>query len=290
MPKKPSTIFRLIHCSDIHFCVFPKNPFQCFNKRFKGLLRQLIGGVSFRALAISQRFPQLIEQLEADGVCVTGDVTITALDSEFRLAKEFLSRIETIAPVYIVPGNHDVYTYRSLKKQTFYSYFPNKELQTHRIAFQRLTSTWWLVLLDCSCFNGWYAANGEVTSSQLRDLESFLSSLPPSDHVIVANHYPLSPTTRPAHDLLNYAPLKSLLMHFPSVRLYIHGHDHHVELNHLPPLVVNSGSLTLPSNARFHIIDLHPEGGYQISTAAITNLTETASPLKISIEETTISL
>ncbi|QYC79282.1 metallophosphoesterase, partial [Chlamydia suis] len=82
----------------------------------------------------------------------------------------------------------------------------------------------------------------------------------------------------------------SLLMHFPSVRLYLHGHDHYVELDHLPPLVVNSGSLTLPSNARFHIVDLHPEGGYQISTAAITNLTETASPLKISIEETTISL
>lgn len=290
MQEKPSTVFRLIHCSDIHFCVLPKNPFQCFNKRFKGLLRQLVGGVSFRAPAISQRFPQLVAQLEANGVCVTGDVTITALDSEFRLAKEFLSRIESIAPVYIVPGNHDVYTYRALKKQTFYSYFPNKELQTHRIAFQKLTPNWWLVLLDCSCFNGWCAANGEVTNSQIVALEQFLASLPSLEHVIVANHYPLSPTTRPAHDLLNYAPLKSLLMNSPSVRMYLHGHDHHVEIDHLPPLVVNSGSLTLPSNARFHIIDLYPEGEYRISTASLTNLTETDSPLKISIEETSISL
>lgn len=290
MPNKPSHAFRLVHCSDIHFCVLPKNPFQCFNKRFKGLLRQLIGGVSFQAFAISQRFPQLVKQLEADSVCVTGDMTITALDTEFRFAKEFLSRVESVAPVYIVPGNHDVYTHRALKKQTFYSYFPNKELQTHRIAFKKLTPTWWLVLLDCSCFNGWYTANGEVTDSQLLALEQFLSSLPASEHVIVANHYPLSPTTRPAHDLLNYAPLKSLLMNSPSVRLYLHGHDHYVELDHLPPLVVNSGSLTLPSNARFHIIDLHPEGGYQIATAALTNLKETSTPLTISIEETTISL
>ena len=249
-----------------------------------------MGGVSFRARAISKRFPQLVKELEADAVCVTGDLTITALGAEFRLAKEFLNRIASLASVYIVPGNHDVYTYRALKKQTFYSYFPNSELQTRRIAFQRLTPIWWLVLLDCSCFNGWCAANGRVTASQIHDLEQFLSSLPPSEKVIIANHYPLSPTTRPAHDLLNYAPLKSLLMNFPSVQLYLHGHDHHVELDHLPPLVINSGSLTLPSNARFHVIDLHPEGRYQIFTAALTNLMEITAPLKISIEETTFSL
>ena len=43
-----------------------------------------------------------------DHIVVTGDLTNVALDSEFRLGAAWLRRLQAIAPVTIVPGNHDV--------------------------------------------------------------------------------------------------------------------------------------------------------------------------------------
>ncbi|WP_348663214.1 metallophosphoesterase family protein [Chlamydia vaughanii] len=287
MQNKSSKAHRLIHISDVHFCVFPKNPLTCLNKRFKGALRQVFGGVTFQSLTIAKRFPSLARELQADSICITGDFSLTALDAEFVLAKKFVDDLSQTSSVYVLPGNHDVYTQRSLTQQTFYRYFSNVQLQNEQISFNKLMDHWWLVLLDCSCLNGWFSANGMIKSSQISVLENFILSLPPQENIVIANHYPLLPSSEPAHDLINNVLLQHTLKKYPNVRLYLHGHNHQAAVynckDHAPNLILNSGSVSLPSNARFHIIDLYPRG-YHVYTAAITNLLSTKDPLEISIE------
>lgn len=143
------------------------------------------------------------------------------------------------------------------------------------------------MLLDCSCTNGWCSANGEVTPEQIAKLQTFLDTLSPDSKIIIANHYPLLPTTRPSHDLLNNELLYDLLKIYPNVHLYLHGHDHHAAIHNkdyqTSACVANSGSISLPSNARFHIIDLLPTS-YQIQTLALTNLCDTDMPLRFKID------
>lgn len=284
MYNKPPGAHRLLHISDVHFTVFPKNPTTLINKRFKGLLRQVFGGVHFQAPSIAQGFPCLAQQLQANSVCITGDFSLTALDKEFALAKQFVHTLSQNGSIYVLPGNHDVYTQHALTQQTFYQYFPNTQLQTTGISFHKLHHSWWLVLLDCSCLNGWFAANGRITSSQISLLENFILSLSPQDNIIIANHYPLLSTANPAHDLINNTSLQHTLKKYSNVHLYLHGHDHQATIyhkDHAPYLILNSGSISLPSNACFHIIDLYPQG-YHIHTATITNLTS-GEPLEISV-------
>lgn len=287
MQKKLPHSYRLLHCSDIHFHVIPTNPLMYFNKRFKGVLRLICGLANFQAETIAQRLPALIQQLQVDSICITGDFSLTALREEFMLAQTFIHRLQQLADVFILPGNHDVYTKQALKEQTYYQYFPNKYLQKEQIAFQQLPNHWWLVLLDCSCANGWCSANGEVTSEQMTKLRLFLDKLGPEEKIIIANHYPLLPTQRPSHDLLNNTILYETIKLYPSIQIYLHGHDHHAVVNTnnnlLSTCIVNSGSISLPSNARFHIIDLLPDS-YKIHTLALTNLCKADGPLRYIVE------
>lgn len=274
MHHKAHGTYRLIHFSDIHFCVFPKLV-QCFNKRFKGMLRQCIGGAPFHANCLAIRFPEFISTFHPDGFCISGDLSLTALDQEFSLAKAFIQKLSTQAPIYLLPGNHDVYTKRSWERKVYYQYFPDSILQSERVHLHRLNNHWALVLLDCSYKNGWFSANGLVTPSQIDTLEKQLQHVSMTTQIIIANHFPLCSTNKPYHDLLNCECLQKCIERHPEVRLYLHGHDHHANsqaFGHVQ--IINSGSVSLTANAQFHIIDLQ-EGQCCIHRYHITNLTST---------------
>jgi 3',5'-cyclic AMP phosphodiesterase CpdA len=71
---------RVIHVSDLHF-----------GRTRPELLRPLIG---------------VLNEIGADLVAISGDLTQRARSSQFRAARAFIDRLE--APVLVVPGNHDV--------------------------------------------------------------------------------------------------------------------------------------------------------------------------------------
>jgi 3',5'-cyclic AMP phosphodiesterase CpdA len=71
---------RLIHVSDLHF-----------GRTRPELLRPLI---------------RQLNELQADLIAISGDLTQRARSSQFRAARAFLDRLE--APTLVVPGNHDV--------------------------------------------------------------------------------------------------------------------------------------------------------------------------------------
>lgn len=285
MQKDSPHVHRILHCSDIHFRDYPKSPFQCLNKRIKGVLRQLLGFANFQAKPLALRFPHIVSQLQLDSICITGDFSLTALDSEFSAAQTFVHQLQNLVPVFTIPGNHDVYTAQAFREQIYYEYFPNEQLQRARIACYPLSPHWWLLLLDCSYLNGWCTAHGQVSQKQLTLLQQMLQTLPAKANIIVANHYPLLSTQHPSHDLLNNAALYHELKKFPNVRLYLHGHDHKAAISSEGSLtIINSGSFSLPSNACCHVIDLSPENA-KIFRLQLTNLDQISAPLKYTITE-----
>ena len=54
-----------------------------------------------------------VAALKPDAVVVSGDITLRARHGEFLAARLYLERLRGIAPVLVVPGNHDVQWWRS---------------------------------------------------------------------------------------------------------------------------------------------------------------------------------
>lgn len=50
----------------------------------------------------------LVPDLEPDVTVISGDVTLRARHGEFQAARLFVRELERTAPVYVIPGNHDV--------------------------------------------------------------------------------------------------------------------------------------------------------------------------------------
>lgn len=278
--QKPPSAYRVLHISDIHFCLFPNQLRACFSKRMKALVRLFFGGAPFHAFSLLTRFPQFVKTLDIDAICITGDLSLTALESEFSQAHAFVQSLRKEAPVYLLPGNHDVYTRKAFNQGTFYQYFPNPTLQQRRVALYHLTTDWDLVLLDCSCLNGWFEAHGQVFEEQMQVFHQVMQGIPFDKQVIVANHYPLFSTKREFHDLLNREALQEGLKQYDTIKMYLHGHDHHAEIAFLRKIpVINSGSLSLLSNAKGCVIDLYPKG-FEVYTLVLENLNDADSPLK----------
>ncbi|MEG1542566.1 MAG: metallophosphoesterase [Victivallaceae bacterium] len=265
MSSKLSNSFRLAHLSDIHFNYLTFNIFSCFNKRFKGLLRRIFCNLQFENDFLCENLPSYLKQENVDLVCITGDLTLTALPKEFLKARSFVDEIENLdITVDVIPGNHDVYTNWDFNKKTFYRYFPNDSLQNQKVSFKNLNDFWCLISLDCSYKNTWCSANGIISPEQITTIENFLFSIPERTNVVISNHYPLLPAKKSYRDLINGKLLRDMLKKFSNIKLYLHGHDHQACLYEFkdgnPNLIVNGGSTSLKSNSQFNLIDLLPNG------------------------------
>lgn len=75
--------FALVHCSDVHF-----------------------GGVA--DLAQIEAFEGLLPDLEPNAIVLAGDLSQRARHGEFQRARAFVRELGRTAPVYVLPGNHDV--------------------------------------------------------------------------------------------------------------------------------------------------------------------------------------
>lgn len=77
----------IVHLSDLHF-----------------------GGVA--DLAQIEAVEALVPDLEPDAVVISGDVSQRARHGEFQRARALVRELERTAPVYMLPGNHDVQWWR----------------------------------------------------------------------------------------------------------------------------------------------------------------------------------
>jgi DNA repair exonuclease SbcCD nuclease subunit len=111
---------RIVHLSDIHIWRYAINPFHLFSKRALGLVELLAGRARrFRLERISD-VVERVRNLKPDHVLITGDLTTTALPSEFKAARQHLADLlSNPERATILPGNHDRYSSGSVKSRLY---------------------------------------------------------------------------------------------------------------------------------------------------------------------------
>lgn len=68
------------------------------------------GRADLPQLAVLERF---LPSLKPDVIIVSGDITLRARHGELQAAQRYLAGLAELAPVHLVPGNHDVQWWRS---------------------------------------------------------------------------------------------------------------------------------------------------------------------------------
>jgi DNA repair exonuclease SbcCD nuclease subunit len=181
---------RIVHLSDIHIWRYALNPVHLFSKRALGLVELLAGRARrFRLERISS-VVERVKGLEPDHVLITGDLTTTALPSEFRAARFALADLLTDpGAVTILPGNHDRYSKGSVRNHLFEETFGAFAPAGPYPWLQRLDFETAILGLDPT--RSHMTARGYLPPDQLERAKALLAdpaTRPP--RLIVACHYP----------------------------------------------------------------------------------------------------
>lgn len=252
---------RIAHLSDPHFTKITYSPTQFLSKRWLGNLNVILHRRHIYHTDHLWHLSELIQSLQVEHVCITGDFSSTALNAEFAEAKKWVETFHQKGlHTSVIPGNHDYYTRRSEKQKRYFTFFPDDALRSKRVTCTTIKEGWWYVALDCAVATPPFLAYGVFSEAIERNLTTILQAIPKTDRVILANHFPLFTTGRSDHDLRGTDRLQDLLKQFPQITLYLHGHDHIPYIIDKQteglPLTLNSGSCARRLGGSFYLIDL----------------------------------
>ena len=194
MSDSPQPVDALIHITDVHFWKVVKNPLLLMNKRFWGNL----------TVALRRRHHFLMERAEshADAVAatgvknvlLTGDFASTSTDDEFKRAIQFVEGLRSRGlALFVLPGNHDVYTFRAARTRRFERYFQEFLPSGGYPAHVNLPGGTDLILVPTVCPRH-FSTRGYISSEEIENVGRRLESC--GTHAIVAAHYPLIHETR----------------------------------------------------------------------------------------------
>ncbi len=252
--------FRFANLSDLHFAHGTWNPSQFFSKRWLANIKYILYKKKTFQTDPLWKIPELLKSCNLDAVIITGDLTTTSLEKEFEKAQNFVNTLRNKGlPVFLLPGNHDVYTKGAEKKKTFYNYFPSS-LKHNRVELIPLGKNWWWIAIDGAVATSVFFSHGYFSKEMEENVLSALKKIPPDDHAIMANHFPLFGTGNFRHDLKGKEQLQKILRKHPQVKLYLHGHDHiYSTIDRREegyPLVHNPGSCTDAKEKSFSLLEL----------------------------------
>ena len=245
-------MIRIAHISDLHFSKFSYSPIQFFSKRWLGNLNLLLNRskqyLNERPFSL---IPEFIQK-EITHVVISGDLTTTSTNEEYKMAKRFVDKLQSHGmKVFCIPGNHDHYTKKSDRSKLFYQFFPSPKesefsLKTHGVCALPLAPSWHLVLMDTSLATSLVSSNGYFSKVLEENLKKLLEKIPKNNHIILVNHYPFLDHDLPRRRLIRGDALKRVVQTNPNIQMYLHGHTHRhtiadLRSNHLS-LILNSGS------------------------------------------------
>ena len=121
---KKDTI-RVAHITDLHW-LSPKLPSftEMLGKRIIGYLNlYVMGRRNYFSDSVRSQMLEHLRSQNPDVVVITGDLSSTALDDEFVAAREELRRVLGDLPVFLIPGNHDVYTPEVAEREPIREHF-----------------------------------------------------------------------------------------------------------------------------------------------------------------------
>jgi 3',5'-cyclic AMP phosphodiesterase CpdA len=228
--------FSIVHLSDPHF-----------------------GGVADPALI--EGVEALVPDLEPRLIVVAGDLSQRARHGEFQAARGFVRELERTAPVYVLPGNHDVQWWwrpfvpfgsaaKYAKYRTYFGpalaptmVFPDAivagALTSHGVAWGSLTPR----LRDI-------AVKGHLPRREFRRVKALFDAAPPPQvRVLVVHHNVLRGDLSGRMGLARWSQAQRRIVQ-SGAELVLCGHDHQEKADYLGGGVVVSCAGTLSTRSR----------------------------------------
>lgn len=220
----------ILHISDLHFWEVVWNPLRLLNKRLLGNLNVYWRRRHEFVMHRAEEFADEVAKTGIQSVILTGDFTSTSTPAEFDMGKAFVEGLTHRGlQVFLMPGNHDVYTFESVRTRRFQRYFGEflpESGYPHRFTLPGGTP---LVVVPTVTANV-FSSKGRVRRSEVRETVRLVEEAPPGP-VLVAGHYPMlhrtySYNTSPSRQLRNAELLREALGKTGREILYIAGHVH----------------------------------------------------------------
>ena len=266
-------MIKIAHISDLHLWKVTFSLSQFLSKRWLGNINLIL----FRKKRFSQsqilQLPELFEKIKVNYVIVTGDVSSTSLDDEFKFGKELFDDLKKrgITPLFL-PGNHDCYTKKAQKQKTFYKYFENDpgksplekkfNLKNDRLEAHKISSDLWVILIDCTLATNLISSRGLFSEESEKKLLELLLHIPKEHNIILATHFPFTINKSPRKSLKRAGNLKKILKDNPNIKLFVHGHTHHHNVSDLRkkglPIVIDSGSSSHNQIGKWNLLEIGP--------------------------------
>ena len=224
----------LLHITDIHFWEVVLNPLRLLNKRLLGNANVLLRR---RHHYHTDRAIEYADALAATGAPVIfagGDFTSTATAREFAQAAAFLDDLSARGlNVIAAPGNHDVYTFESVRRKRFEHYLGRFMPEAGYPACIHLPGGTPMVIAPTVRPN-LISSRGHIDDATIAKVTQWVAAAPPGP-VIVGAHYPLLPETgtyrsSAGRRLRNAEQLRQALGETGRNLIYIAGHVHRFSL------------------------------------------------------------
>jgi len=226
---EPAARDRFLHIADLHFWRVEWNPLILLNKRLLGNANVWLKRRHHFHQQHSEDHAGYAAGLGIRDAILTGDFTSTATHAEFEMARAFVNglRQRGLDPS-LMPGNHDVYTFESVRKFRYEEYLRDDRPRAGLPTVRTLPGGTAVVMVDTVCPN-WLSSRGHFAEATERPLRALLEDLP--EPLVVAAHYPVLPkthayTVKPSRALARADALRRALGECGKRILYIHGHEH----------------------------------------------------------------
>lgn len=170
-----------------------------------------------------------LAQLGISACLIGGDFTSTATPGEYAMGKAFVDSLARhgMRP-YVMPGNHDVYTFESQRARRFESYFADYAPASYPHTAMLPGGTP-LILVPTVCPNLLSSA-GRITNAEVAAVRALIEAAPDGP-VLVAGHYPVlhrtaGYTSGKSRQLRNADALRKAMGETGRSILYLAGHVH----------------------------------------------------------------
>ena len=218
-----------LHLTDFHFWEIVLNPLRLLNKRAIGAMNVLLKRRHEFPMERAGSYSDYVAARGVKQLLITGDFASTATDKEMSLGAAFVRGLEErgLKPV-VIAGNHDVYTFESVRKKRFEKHFGPWLPAAPLPCTHELEGGTPVLFVPTVCPN-YISSKGYISDAHLREASALLDGL--ASPVIVAGHYPLLTKTHgyelnASRRLRNGPALREALGRSGREIVYLSGHVH----------------------------------------------------------------
>lgn len=247
-------MLRVAHISDLHFFSYPQTLRGYFGKNGLGVLNHLFFRKKIFHSKIFKNLLTEIGQQNIQELWISGDLSVSGIEDEFLLAKEEIYPfLHSSLKIRMVPGNHDV---RNNHQHTLAKLFLDQE-RFFPVETFAINSFLDLITLDLS-HNNKKRDSGLFCSSIEKNLEEHLR-LSQKQQIAILCHYPPPIAQGKNNRLVGGSSLEKILLSYPKIVLFAHGHTHQQTLFHLNNTVVANPGISRGSFGRYNFYEFGPK-------------------------------